>query len=253
MYASVPITSPGLVSGSPLATCATPKSASFAKPAPAAGSATTITFWGFTSRWTTPRACACPSASQSTTPIRAASRSETAPALQQLRERAAAHQLGHEVDLVLVEGQLVDGDDARMVQPGGRARLALDPLPAPALERHRLDGHLALELLVPRQPDHAEPARAQAAVEPVAAQNGPGVGQPLGGRCVARAVNSPSIGHGALGTVHPCWFFGPGAARPAPRSYSGRTGSPCPSSTNRTSPQGAPAAARPVALRIGRP
>ncbi len=48
-----------------------PKSVSFAKPAPAAGSATTITLPGFMSRWMTPRAWACSSASQSATPIRA--------------------------------------------------------------------------------------------------------------------------------------------------------------------------------------
>ena len=56
-----------------------PKSVSFAKPAPAAGSASTITFAGFTSRCTTPRACACSSASHSARPIRATSRSEVAP------------------------------------------------------------------------------------------------------------------------------------------------------------------------------
>ena len=46
------------------------------------------------------------------------------------RRGCGPDQLGHEVDLVLVGGQLVDGDDARVVQPGGRARLALDPLAA---------------------------------------------------------------------------------------------------------------------------
>src|SRR4051812_47970761 len=78
MYASVPTTSPGIVSGVSLTTWATPKSASLAKPAPAAGSATTMTFCGLTSRWITPRSCACASASQSAAPIRATSRSAIA-------------------------------------------------------------------------------------------------------------------------------------------------------------------------------
>ena len=61
-------------------------------------------------------------------------------------------------------------DDAGVVEPCGRARLALDPLPAAALARDRLDGDLALELLVPGQPHDAEAARAQAALQPVAAR-----------------------------------------------------------------------------------
>ena len=47
-------TNPVRVSSSAVATWATPKSASLAKPAPAAGSASTMTFPGFTSRWMTP-------------------------------------------------------------------------------------------------------------------------------------------------------------------------------------------------------
>ena len=77
----MPTTSPVAVSSSALATWATPRSVSFAKPAPAAGSASTITLAGFTSLWITPRACACWSASASACPILATSRSDSAPSL----------------------------------------------------------------------------------------------------------------------------------------------------------------------------
>src|SRR2546421_1373489 len=80
MYASVPTTSRVRVSGSDAARYATPKSASFANPAPTAGSAATITFCGFTSRWITLRSCAWARASQRAAPIRATSRSDSAPA-----------------------------------------------------------------------------------------------------------------------------------------------------------------------------
>ena len=77
---------------------------------------------------------------------------------------------------MLVRGQLVDRHDARVVQARGGARLALDPLTGPALARNRLDGHLALELLVPCEPYHPEPARAQAALQAVAAEDQAGPG-----------------------------------------------------------------------------
>ena len=52
----------------------------------------------------------------------------------QLLERGAVHQLGHQVDVVVVRAHLVERDDARVVQPRGRERLALD---ARALDRRR--------------------------------------------------------------------------------------------------------------------
>ena len=62
-------------------------------------------------------------------------------------------------------------DDAGVVEPRRRAGLALDPLARPALARDDLDGHLALELLVPREPYDAEPSGAQTALHPVAAED----------------------------------------------------------------------------------
>ena len=180
---SVPTMSPVRVSASAVATCATPKSASFANPAPAAGSASTMTFPGFTSRWMTPRACACSSASHRALPMRATSRSEIAPAPRQLRERSAPNQLGDQVDVVVVGRQLVDADDAGVVQPRGGTRLARDPLTLAALARDHLHGDLALQLLVPRQPHDAEPAGAQAALHPVAADD-EARPEPSASRCV---------------------------------------------------------------------
>ena len=91
--------------------------------------------------------------------------------MHQLGKRSAPNQLRDEIHVVLVRGQLVDGHDARVVQPRCGARLALDPLTGPAVARNRLHGHLALELLVPGQPYHPEPARAQAPLQAVAAQD----------------------------------------------------------------------------------
>ena len=69
-------------------------------------------------------------------------------------------------------------DDAGVVEPSGGPCLALHPLPAPVLERDGLDGDLALELLVPGQPDHPEAARPEPALEPVAAEHQARTGSP---------------------------------------------------------------------------
>ena len=67
---------------------------------------------------------------------------------------------------------LVDPHDARVVEPRRGARLALDALAGPALLRDDLDGHLALQLLVPGQPYNPEP-RPEPALQPVAAEDQP--------------------------------------------------------------------------------
>ena len=167
----MPTTSPVRVSGSWLTTWATPKSASFAKPAPAAGSASTITLLGFTSRWITPRSWAWSSASHSAIPMRRHVAVGKGARAQQLGERSAPNQLGDEVDVVLVGGELVDADYAGVVEPRGGPRLALNSLAAGVLEGDHLHRHLALELLVPGQPDDPEAARAEPPAEPVPAQH----------------------------------------------------------------------------------
>ena len=85
------------------------------------------------------------------------------PGLGQLRQRAARHELGHEIEVVLVRPQLVEGHDPGVVQPGGGARLAFRPLVA-VLARDDLHGHVALELLVARLPNRTEAAGPEAAL-----------------------------------------------------------------------------------------
>ena len=89
----------------------------------------------------------------------------------ELVEGAPAHQLGHEVDRVVVATCFVEGDDAGVCEPRGRERLPLRarrilPRHADALERDR-----AVELLVVCEPDDAEPAGSEAAHEAVAIEH----------------------------------------------------------------------------------
>ena len=95
----------------------------------------------------------------------------------ELRQRAPAHELGDEVEGLVVATGLVEGDDPRMRQARRRARLPLGPC------RHRvvvhgdaLDRHGALEALVLGQPHHAEAARADLAHQPVAIEHASRVG-----------------------------------------------------------------------------
>ena len=95
--------------------------------------------------------------------------------MRELRERAPGHQLRDQVNGVLVLPQLVEGDDAGVVQTGCDARLAdgalgHGPVALPLDDLHR---DLTLELLVEGQPDHAEPARAEPSLEAVAVEHEP--------------------------------------------------------------------------------
>ena len=162
---------------------ATPKSVSLATPAPSCGRSGTITLPGLTSRWTTPRPCAWASASHSATPTRSTSRSDSSPSRMQLGQRAPAHELGDQVDGLVVAPGLVEGDDPRVRQARRGARLAL------GARRHRgvvhrdaLDRDGALEVLVLGQPHDAEAARADLAHEPVAAEHAPRVAAGARGR-----------------------------------------------------------------------
>ena len=124
---------------------------------------------------------------------------------QQLRKGSAPNELRHQVDVVLVGGQLVDADDRGMVQAGGRERLALDALSAPALERDRLDRHLALEALVPGVPDDAEAARAEALLEAVATEHqtrARGARQAFGRVRPSQRHGAGLLGQACLGTSH---------------------------------------------------
>ena len=79
MYATVPITSPVMVSESPPSTRATPKSVNLASAAGEVGRSGMSTLDGLTSRWITPLAWACASASHSAIPTWTTSRSDSRP------------------------------------------------------------------------------------------------------------------------------------------------------------------------------
>ena len=168
----MPTTSPVRVSGSSPARWATPKSASLATPAAERGASGISTFWGLTSRCTTPRSCACASAPHSASPIA----QHVAVAQQavgaEVVDRPPVHQLGHQVARLVVLAGVEDGDDPGMVEPARGERLALGARRiAAAAGRDHLDRDGALEPLVRGGVDRPEPARAEALAEPVAVQD----------------------------------------------------------------------------------
>jgi hypothetical protein len=161
---------------------------------------------------------------------------------------------------VIVVAELVERDDAGMVEPRGGDRLALNArvVAVVACERDHLDRHVALEPLVVGLPDDAEAPRSEPLAEPVATEHEPArrrFAKPLG----AGVARNPDRG---VGPTHLGSVFGPRRGAPAAlpggseggqpmeKSYSFTSGpharkrfSPC--STNRTSQHPA-AVARPA-------
>ena len=156
---------------------AMPKSASLT----AGGSPSwTSTFSGFRSRWITPAEWACTSASVRARPTSSADLGVAEADLgREGAQRPAAHELGDEVALDRrVAGVVVDLDDARVREPGDRARLAGEAGPglgrggevrveelhrdlavergvaAAVHDRHPAAPHLLEELVAAQHPDH---------------------------------------------------------------------------------------------------
>jgi hypothetical protein len=127
MKCAVPMRLPGSVSG-PVAPppLAIPKSVTSARPVPASSRMLS----GFTSRWTMPRPCAYASAhaTSRSTRVRVGGRERPAGA-QPLAQRLAFHVAHHEEDEPAPLAHAVDGDDVRVREAGGGARLAQEPLP----------------------------------------------------------------------------------------------------------------------------
>ena len=76
-------------------------------------------------------------------------------------ERLALEELGHDVGLIVVDADVVDGEEVGMIEGGGGAGLTLEAL-APIgavrdLWRQHLDRHLAAELGVARPPHLTHP------------------------------------------------------------------------------------------------
>ena len=158
MYPAVPrtpevlssvVSSSGPAPGSLSRSLARPKSSSFTRP-----SRVTNAFSGFTSRWTIPFSWAAPSASAIWMPYSTALRKGRAPPPQALAQRLALEQLGDDVGHVAVGRHVEHGDDVRVVEAAGRARLAAERLHALLRQgegrAQHLDGHVTAEARVAR-------------------------------------------------------------------------------------------------------
>ena len=129
------------------ATCATPKSVSFARQ-----SADTMMFAGLMSRCVIPKRCAR-SRPSATCATRSAMRGDRQPRrlAQDLLQRLALEQLHRDVGDAVLLADVVDGDDVGMVEAAGRARLAQEALAHLAhdlrgqVRQQRLDRDVALD------------------------------------------------------------------------------------------------------------
>ena len=131
----------------PAAALPRPKSTIFTRP-----SAVTITFCGFRSRCTMPAAWAAARAS-ATWPARASGLPQLERATPQERsQRLSLDELHHHVRLVLEDADVVDGDDAGVVEGGGDAGLPQQAfgglLVRDPVGGHELHGHPAVEAAV---------------------------------------------------------------------------------------------------------
>ena len=159
----MPSTVPAEVRPDWSATCAIPKSASFALP-----EASNSTFAGFRSRWRTPCAWAIgePGGDVPGGPVGLLV--GQGPAGEPLFERPAREVLeGHERPLAGL-AVVVERGDVRVRERADGVRLAPEP-PRVGLAREQLDRHLPVELEVGRGPDLGRLPAAEPLVEPVAA------------------------------------------------------------------------------------
>ena len=105
-----------------------------------------------------------------------------------------------------------------MVQARSGNGLAVHPraLGVVSLARHHLDGHMALELLVVRPPDHAEPSRPDAALEAVTPEHDTAPASGPGASRAQPTVRSVSGGVVLSGVLIWLLSFGPVWGLPAP-------------------------------------
>ena len=162
-----------------------------------------MTFDGFTSRWTTPRACASARASaiwmaiSSTRDSAGRSRAAIADSVSPVTYSMAMKLRAPVLHLRLVD--LVDHRDAGVVEPGGQPRLAHQPRAAgrvlgPAVPQH-LEGDAAVQPRVLGEVDVAHPASAEAVEDPV-------VGRRLADHEAAARASSASAMRSAAPGAH---------------------------------------------------
>ena len=131
---------------------------------------------GLTSRWTMPAAWAASSASATWPSSSIASRrAQRAAGGDPPLQVAALDQPHRDDQLAVLLAGVVDGDDARVVEPGGEPRLAQEPL-AEALvvgevAGDHLERHRPVEGEVGRPVDDAHPAARDQRVDPVPAES----------------------------------------------------------------------------------
>ena len=123
-YSIVPTKLPVRVRPVRASSFTTPKSERYAR-----SSAPTRMFAGFTSRWTSPRACAASSADAIWPRMRERAPQRQPALADEQRLEVAALDAGHrDVEEAVVLAGVVDRDDAGMVERGGELRLAQEPL-----------------------------------------------------------------------------------------------------------------------------
>ena len=189
MYASVPRTVPSRVylvaavaGGTPVAVArressgapsvrgstsfARPKSSTLTRP-----EVVTITFAGFTSRWTMPAAWAAASASAASAAYRSASSTGRPPWRDPAVERLAVDLFHRDEVEAVRRADVVDRDDVRVVQRGSRLRLPDEATSAFRVRdrsrRKELDGDGAIEPRVNGAIDDAHPAFAELVDDPI--------------------------------------------------------------------------------------
>ena len=132
-YVAVPSTAPVFVSGSLASARAIPKSVTFTCPC---GVMSTLP--GFTSRCTTPlRVRERQRVGDLGGDARGVDRRERAVGVDHLAQRLAGHVLHHDEGRAVLLAPVVDRDDVRVVQAGGRLRLAAEPLDVGRVGRER--------------------------------------------------------------------------------------------------------------------
>ena len=124
--------------------------------------------------------------------------------LQRVPERRAVEQLHHQIRVRAADAEIVDRDDVRVCEAGGRARLALEPLRRARIADEILGDELhrdsSLERRIERRVNGAHAALPEALLQPIAAGQHVRRGDRHQPRAFARARRrARAIAHAAFG------------------------------------------------------